>query len=152
MSKQFFNNKDFTLYYKNYLKKVSSKKYVNDLIKKYQTASDSLLKIQYTEFPFYTFNLNYLSQNAQNIRNMLIQYDTNYSFNLVPPKYNYKDIGNRYNIGLERKEEVFVSSITLAWKYNEFHYAEVGYQGLHLFNKDADVFKNKYFVGYRWVF
>ena len=65
---------------------------------------------------------------------------------------NYKDIGNRYNIGLERKEEVFVSSITLAWKYNEFHYAEVGYQGLHLFNKDADVFKNKYFVGYRWVF
>lgn len=65
---------------------------------------------------------------------------------------NYKDIGNRYNIGLERKEEVFVSSITLAWKYNEFHYAEVGYQGLHLFNKDADVFKNKYFIGYRWNF
>ena len=65
---------------------------------------------------------------------------------------NYKDIGNRYNIGLEREEEVFVSSITLAWRYNQFHYAEVGYQGLHLFNKDADVFKNKYFVGYRWVF
>ena len=65
---------------------------------------------------------------------------------------NYKDIGNRYNIGLERKEEVFVSSITLAWKYNEFHYAELGYQGLHLLNKDADVFKNKYFIGYRWNF
>ena len=65
---------------------------------------------------------------------------------------NYKDIGNRYNIGLEREEEVFVSSITLAWKYNEFHYAEVGYQGLHLLNKDADVFKNKYFIGYRWNF
>jgi hypothetical protein len=64
----------------------------------------------------------------------------------------YKDIGNRYNIGLEREEEVFVSSITLAWKYNEFHYAEVGYQGLHLLNKDADVFKNKVFVGYRLVF
>ena len=66
---------------------------------------------------------------------------------------NYKDIGNRYQgLGLERKEEVFVSSVTLAWKYNEFHYAEVGYQGLHLLNKDADVFKNKVFVGYRWVF
>ena len=66
---------------------------------------------------------------------------------------NYKDIGNRYQgLGLEREEEVFVSSVTLAWKYNEFHYAEVGYQGLHLFNKDADVFKNKYFIGYRWVF
>lgn len=66
---------------------------------------------------------------------------------------NYKDIGNRYQgLGLEREEEVFVSSITLAWKYNEFHYAEVGYQGLHLLNKDADVFKNKVFFGYRWVF
>ncbi len=64
----------------------------------------------------------------------------------------YKDIGNRYNAGLEREEEVFMSSITFAWKYNERHYAEVGYQGLHLLNKDADVFKNKAFVGYRWVF
>ena len=64
----------------------------------------------------------------------------------------YKDIGNRYNIGLERDEEVFVSSLTLAWRYNKFHYAEIGYQGLHLFNKDADVFKNKVFIGYRWVF
>tara|TARA_B100001093_G_scaffold148047_1_gene140753 strand:- start:7432 stop:8475 length:1044 start_codon:yes stop_codon:yes gene_type:complete len=66
---------------------------------------------------------------------------------------NYKDIGNRYQgLGLEREEEVFVSSITLAWKYNQFHYAEVGYQGLHLLNKDADVFKNKIFFGYKWVF
>ena len=65
----------------------------------------------------------------------------------------YKDIGNRYsNINLERDEEVLVSSITFSWRYNEFHYAEVGYQGMHLFNKDADVFKNKYFVGYRLVF
>jgi len=64
----------------------------------------------------------------------------------------YKDIGNRYNAGLEREEEVFMSSITLSWKYNENHYTEVGYQGLHLLNKDADVFKNKVFVGYRWVF
>jgi hypothetical protein len=64
----------------------------------------------------------------------------------------YKDIGNRYNLGLEREEEVLVSSLTLSWKYNEFHYAEVGYQGMHLFNKDADVYKNKYFVGYRLVF
>ena len=64
----------------------------------------------------------------------------------------YKDIGNRYNIGLEREEEVFVSSITFAWKYNENHYAELGYQGLHLLNKDADVFKNKVFVGYRLKF
>ena len=66
---------------------------------------------------------------------------------------NYKDIGNRYEgLGLERKEEVLVSSITLSWKYNEFHYAEVGYQGMHLFNEDADVFKNKYFIGYRLQF
>ena len=64
----------------------------------------------------------------------------------------YKDIGNRYNAGLEREEEVFMSNVTLAWKYNENHYAEVGYQGLHLLNKDADVFKNKVFVGYRWNF
>ena len=64
----------------------------------------------------------------------------------------YKDIGNRYNAGLEREEEVFMSSITFSWKYNESHYAEVGYQGLHLLNKDADVFKNKVFVGYRWNF
>ena len=64
----------------------------------------------------------------------------------------YKDIGNRYNAGLEREEEVFMSSITFSWKYNESHYAEVGYQGLHLLNKDADVFKNKAFVGYRWNF
>jgi hypothetical protein len=66
---------------------------------------------------------------------------------------NYKDIGNRYQgLELEREEEVFVSSITFSWKYNEFHYAEVGYQGLHLLNKDADVFKNKVFVGYRLKF
>jgi len=66
---------------------------------------------------------------------------------------NYKDIGNRYqSLGLEREEEVFVSSITFAWKYNENHYAELGYQGLHLLNKDADVFKNKVFVGYRLKF
>ena len=66
---------------------------------------------------------------------------------------NYKDIGNRYEgLGLERKEEVLVSSITLSWKYNEFHYAEVGYQGMHLFNEDADVFKNKYFIGYKLQF
>tara|TARA_X000001382_G_scaffold121923_1_gene104522 strand:+ start:651 stop:1799 length:1149 start_codon:yes stop_codon:yes gene_type:complete len=64
----------------------------------------------------------------------------------------YKDIGNRYNAGLEREEEVFMSSITFSWKYNESHYAEIGYQGLHLLNKDADVFKNKAFVGYRWNF
>ena len=65
----------------------------------------------------------------------------------------YKDIGNRYsNIGLEREEEVVVSSITLSWRYNEFHYAEVGYQGMHLFNDDADVFKNKVFLGYRFIF
>jgi hypothetical protein len=65
----------------------------------------------------------------------------------------YKDIGNRYEgLDLKREEEVFVSSITLSWKYNPFHYAEIGYQGLHLFNKDADVFKNKYFAGYRWNF
>ena len=64
----------------------------------------------------------------------------------------YKDIGNRYNLSLEREEEVLVSSITLSWKYNEFHYAEVGYQGMHLFNEDADVFKNKYFIGYRLQF
>ena len=64
----------------------------------------------------------------------------------------YKDIGNRYNAGLEREEEVFMSSITFSWKYNESHYAEVGYQGLHLLNKDADVFKNKAFIGYRWNF
>ncbi len=64
----------------------------------------------------------------------------------------YKDIGNRYNLNLEREEEVLVSSITLSWKYNEFHYAEVGYQGMHLFNNDADVFKNKYFIGYRLNF
>ena len=121
LSKQFFNNKDFTLYYKNYLKKVSSKKYVNDLIKKYQTASDSLLKILYTEFPFYTFNLNYLSQNAQNIRNMLIQYDTNYSFYLVPPKYNYKDIGNNYfpSIGLKVKYKELDTTKIL--KLKNFH-------------------------------
>ena len=64
----------------------------------------------------------------------------------------YKDIGNRYNAELEREEEVFMSSITLSWKYNESHYAEAGYQGLHLLNKDADVFKNKVFFGYRFVF
>ena len=64
----------------------------------------------------------------------------------------YKDIGNRYDAGLEREEEVFMSSITFSWKYNESHYAEVGYQGLHLLNKDADVFKNKAFIGYRWNF
>ena len=64
----------------------------------------------------------------------------------------YKDIGNRYDAGLEREEEVFMSSITLSWNYNESHYAEVGYQGLHLLNKDADVFKNKVFFGYRLVF
>ena len=64
----------------------------------------------------------------------------------------YKDIGNRYNIGLEREEEVFVSSITLSWRYNRNHYAEIGYQGLHLFNDAADVFKNKVFLGYRISF
>jgi hypothetical protein len=65
----------------------------------------------------------------------------------------YKDIGNRYTgVGLERKEEVIISSIILSWKYNEFHYAEIGYQGMHLFNDDADVFKNKVFLGYRLNF
>ena len=65
----------------------------------------------------------------------------------------YKSIGNRYEgLNLTRDEEVFVSSITLSWKYNPLHYAEIGYQGLHLLNKDADVFKNKFFIGYKWKF
>lgn len=62
----------------------------------------------------------------------------------------YKGISNRYDgLNLSRDEEVFVSSVTLSWKYNENHYAEVGYQGLHLWSDTADVFKNKYFIGYR---
>ena len=66
---------------------------------------------------------------------------------------NYKDFGNRYEgLNLTREEEVFVSSITLSWRYNRNHYAEIGYQGLHLFNDAADVFKNKVFLGYRYKF
>ena len=65
----------------------------------------------------------------------------------------YKDVGNRYEgINLTREEEVFVSSVTLSWKYNRNHYAEIGYQGLHLWNDAADVFKNKYFIGYKLTF
>lgn len=66
---------------------------------------------------------------------------------------NYKDFGNRYEgLNLTREEEVFVSSITLSWRYNRNHYAEIGYQGLHLFNDAADVFKNKVFLGYKVTF
>lgn len=65
----------------------------------------------------------------------------------------YKDFGNRYEgVDLIREEEVFVSSVTLSWKYNRNHYAEIGYQGLHLWNDDADVFKNKWFIGYKLTF
>ena len=65
----------------------------------------------------------------------------------------YKDFGNRYEgVDLVRDEEIFVSSVTLSWRYNRNHYAEIGYQGLHLWNDDADVFKNKYFIGYRLSF
>jgi hypothetical protein len=65
----------------------------------------------------------------------------------------YKDFGNRYEgVDLVRDEEVFVSSVTLSWRYNRNHYAEIGYQGLHLWNDAADVFKNKYFIGYRLAF
>jgi len=65
----------------------------------------------------------------------------------------YKDFGNRYEgVDLIRDEEVFVSSVTLSWRYNQNHYAEIGYQGLHLWNDSADVFKNKYFIGYRLAF
>ena len=60
---------------------------------------------------------------------------------------------NRYEgLDLERLEDIFVSSVTLSWNYNRNHYAEIGYQGMHLFNKDADVFKNKVFIGYRLKF
>jgi len=60
---------------------------------------------------------------------------------------------NRYEgLDLERLEDIFVSSVTLTWNYNRNHYAEIGYQGMHLFNKDADVFKNKVFIGYRLKF
>lgn len=60
---------------------------------------------------------------------------------------------NRYeNVDLSRREEVLVTSITLSWRYNKNHYAEIGYQGMHLFNKDADVFRNKAFIGYRLKF
>ncbi len=60
---------------------------------------------------------------------------------------------NRYEgVNLERVEDIFVSSITFTWNYNRNHYAEIGYQGMHLYNKDADVFKNKVFIGYRLKF
>jgi hypothetical protein len=60
---------------------------------------------------------------------------------------------NRYEgLDLERLEDIFVSSVTLTWNYNRNHYAEIGYQGMHLFNRDADVFKNKVFIGYKLKF
>lgn len=62
----------------------------------------------------------------------------------------YEQGYNRYDAyDLYRDEKVVVESITLSWKRNHSHYYELGYQGLHLFNDDANVFRNKIFLGYR---
>ena len=65
--------------------------------------------------------MDYLSQNAEKIRETLLEYDTNYSFSNIIPSYNYSGIKNNYfpSIGLKAKIKVVSDSIILS--INNFH-------------------------------
>ena len=121
LTKQFFNNSEFLKNYKKYLKKISEKEYIKKIYKKFTAPTDSLQKIINYEFPIYDFNMDYLSQNAEKIRETLLEYDTNYSFSNIIPSYNYSGIKNNYfpSIGLKAKIKVVSDSIVLS--INNFH-------------------------------
>lgn len=65
-------------------------------------------------------------------------------------KSTYQVNFNRFDdYDLYREEDVYVSSLIIDYNFNANHYWELGYQGLHLFNVDADLYRNKYFLGYK---
>ena len=65
--------------------------------------------------------MNYLRQNAVEIRELLVQYDTNYSFSNIIPNYNYNGIKNNYfpSVGVKAKVKVINDSLFLS--INNFH-------------------------------
>ena len=121
LSKQFFNNNEFIKYYKKYLNEISKESYVENIFKVFNPSVDSLLSIINYEFPIYDFDLNYLRQNAVEIRELLAKYDTNYSFSNIIPNYNYNGIKNNYfpSVGVKAKVKIINDSLFL--RIDNFH-------------------------------
>lgn len=103
LTKQLFNNSDFVSLYKDYLQQFSSEKFVKKIAEKHKYLCDSLSSILKNEFPNYEFNLNYLDENAKDIRDTLQVYDTTFRFNSYDINYDYNSIGKNYfnSIGLK---------------------------------------------------
>ncbi len=109
LTKQFFNDSNFVDFYKEYLRAFSNEAFIENISVKYSFLSDSLNRLLKFEYRNYDFNLNYLNNNAKEIRDLLPIYDTNYSYNLYNISYDYNSINNNYfsSIGLKAtlKEE-----------------------------------------------
>ena len=77
----------------------------------------------------------------------------NLSAMVVNVRSTYQVNFNRFNnYDLYRQENVYVSSLILDYNFNSNQYWELGYQGLHLFNVDSNLYRNKLFLGYKLKF
>ena len=108
LSKQFFNNDLFVANYKKFLDKFSSEEYLSGILNKYSTISDSLNTILKYEFQDYEFDINYLSDNAKAIRELLPSYNSNHDFLIKPIKYEYASVKNNYfpSIGIKANKHI----------------------------------------------
>lgn len=74
---QAFTDDTFNQLYLASLRTYSNPAFLNQFIENYQPEADSLTEIMKQEFPFITFNFNYLANQAGFIRNNLKQIETN---------------------------------------------------------------------------
>jgi len=143
LTKQFFNNKKFMVLYKDYLQKVSSQNYVNQIIKKYKHETDSLADLINNEFRYYQFDINYINHNAKKIRNLIPEIDTNFKFTCLEPSYGYDLINNNYfsNVGLKAKFQMKDSALFLTMR--NFHLDTVSVIGYGNSKKKMKRFESK---------
>ena len=105
LTKQFFNDTIFISHYKDYLEKFSSKSFIKKIKEQYESKSDSLEKILKLEFPNYSFDINYITENAEAIRSTLKKYQNSFPYSVYDINYDYNSIKNNYfpSIGLKAK-------------------------------------------------
>lgn len=143
LTKQFFNNKKFMVLYKDYLQKVSSQNYVNQIIKKYKHETDSLADLINNEFRYYQFDINYINHNAKKIRHLIPEIDTNFKFTCLEPSYGYDLINNNYfsNVGLKAKFQMKDTALFLTMR--NFHLDNVSVIGYGNSKKKMKRFESK---------
>lgn len=122
LSKQFFNNEQFVSSYKKFLKKFSQEEYMNSIVQKYESSSDSLSNLLKNEFPNYEFEIDYLVANAKAVRELLVDYDSSYDFVLKPLNYDYGSIDNNFFPSIGIKANKYINDKNeLVMKIKNFH-------------------------------